>query len=72
MLNRAIGLLSKIRHSTPKSLLKTIYFSLQLSPHICMSDLGTIQNQIVQEIEKLQDKQSGKTLTLAIYILTRI
>ena len=28
MLNRAIGLLSKIRHSTPKSLLKTIYFSL--------------------------------------------
>ena len=27
-LNRAIGLLSKVRHYTPKSLLKTIYFSL--------------------------------------------
>ena len=41
-------MLSKIRHYTPKSLLKTIYFFLfNSSSHICMSNLGTIQNQII-------------------------
>ena len=53
-LNTAIGLLSKIRHYTPKSLLKTIYFSL-FNSHllICMSDLGTIQSQIVSRDRKI-------------------
>ena len=31
-LNQAVGLLSKIRHYTPKSLLRTIYYILSLTP----------------------------------------
>ena len=53
-LNRAIRLLSKIRHYSPKSLLKMIYFSLFNSPsHISMSDMGTIQNKIVSRDRKI-------------------
>ena len=57
-LNRAVGLLSKIRHYTPKSLLRTIYYSLfNLPPFdICLSDLGTVKNRIFNKIQKLQDK----------------
>ena len=39
-LNRAIGLLSKIRHYVPKFLLRTLY-ALQLTPYLCLSSLGT-------------------------------
>ena len=56
-LNRAIGLLSKIRHYTPKSLLKTIYFSLFNSHLIYACQIwGQSKTKLFQEIEKLQDK----------------
>ena len=48
-LNRAIGLLSKIRPYTPKFLLKTIYYSL-FNLHLiylCKPDLGANKNKIV-------------------------
>ena len=52
-LNIAIGLLSKIRHYAPKSILKTIYFSL-FNSHLIYA--CQIWRQLFQEIEKLQDK----------------
>ena len=56
-LNRAIGLLSKIRHYTPKSLLKTIYFLLFNSHLIYACQIwGQSKTKLFQEIEKLQDK----------------
>ena len=56
-LNRAIGLLSKIRHYTPKSFLKTIYFSLFNSHLIYACQIwGQSKTKLFQEIEKLQEK----------------
>ena len=56
-LNRGIGLLSKIRHFTPKHLLKTLYFSLFNSNLIygCQT-WGQDQNEEFKKIEKLQEK----------------
>ena len=55
-LNRAIGLLSKIRHYTPKSLLNPI-FSLFNSHLIYACQIwGQSKTKLFQEIEKLQDK----------------
>ena len=40
-LNRAIELLSKIRHYVPKFLLRTLlFYALQLTPYLCLSSLG--------------------------------
>ena len=56
-LNRAIGLLSKVRHYTPKSLLKTIYFSLFNSHLLYACQIwGQSKTKLFQEIKKLQDK----------------
>ena len=56
-LNRAIGLLSKIRHYTPKSLLKMIYFSLSNSNLIYACQIwGQSKTKLFQEIEKLKTK----------------
>ena len=56
-LNIAIGLLSKIRHYAPKSILKTIYFSLFNSHLIYACQIwGQSKTKLFQEIEKLQDK----------------
>ena len=56
-LNRAIGLLSKIRHYTPKSFLKTIYFSLFNSHLIYACQIwGQSKTKLFQEIGELQDK----------------
>ena len=53
-LNRAIGLLSKIRHYTPKSLLKTMYFSLFNSHLIYACQIwGQSKTKLFQVIEKL-------------------
>ena len=50
-------MLSKIRHYTPKSLLKTIYFSLFNSHLIYACQIwGQSKTKLFQEIEKLQDK----------------
>ena len=56
-LNRAIGLLSKIRHYTPKFLLKTIYFSL-FNSHLIYAcqTWGQSKIKLFQRREKLQDK----------------
>ena len=56
-LNRAIGLLSKIRHYPPKFLLKMMYFSLFNSHLIYACQIqGQSKTKLFQEIEKLQDK----------------
>ena len=58
-LNRGIGLLSKIRHFTPKHPLKTLYFSLFNSNLIYGSSShiwGQDQNEEFKKIEKLQEK----------------
>ena len=56
-LNRAIGLLCKIRHYAPKSLLKTIYISLFNSHLIYACQIwGQSKTKLFQDIEKLQDK----------------
>ena len=56
-LNRAIGLLSNIRHYGPKFLLKTICFSLFNSHLIYACQIwGQSKTKLFQEIEKLQDK----------------
>ena len=56
-INRGIGLLAKIRHFTPKYLLKTLYFSLFNSSLIydCQM-LGQNQNEQFKKTEKLQEK----------------
>ena len=54
-LNRAIGLLFKVRHYTPKFLLKTIYFSLFNSHLIYASQIwGQTKTKLFQELVKLQ------------------
>ena len=56
-LNRAIGLLSKVRHYTPKFLLKTIYYSLFNSHLIYASQIwGQTKTKLFQEVVKLQNK----------------
>ena len=56
-LNKALGLFSKIRHYTPKSLLKTVYFSLFNSHLIYACQIwGQSKTKLFQKIEKLQDK----------------
>ena len=56
-LNRAIGILAKVRHYTPKPLLKTIYYSLFNSHLIYASQIwGQTKTEIFKKLEKLQDK----------------
>ena len=56
-LNRAIELLSKVRHYTPKFLLKTIYYSLFNSHLIYGSQIwGKTKTKLFQEVVKLQNK----------------
>ena len=56
-LNRAIGLLFKVRHCTPKFLLKTIYYSLSHSHLIYASQIwGQTRTKLFQEVVKLQNK----------------
>ena len=56
-LNHRIGLLAKIRHFTPKHLLKTLYFSLFNSNLIYGCQIwGQDQNEEFKKIEKLQEK----------------
>ena len=56
-LNWVIGLLARIRHYTPKFLLKTIYFSLYNShlKYVCQI-WGQTKTALFRKIEKLQDK----------------
>ena len=56
-LQRALGLLSKIRHYVPKWLLRTIYFSLFNSHLIYGCEIWGQRNTILfQKIQKLQNK----------------
>ena len=56
-LNRAIGLPSKVRHYTPKLLLKTIYYSLFNSHLVYASQIwGQTKTKLFQEVVKLQNK----------------
>ena len=56
-LNRGIGLLAKIRHFTPKHLLKTLYFLLFNSNLIYGCQIwGQDQNEEFKKMEKLQEK----------------
>ena len=56
-LNRAIGLLSKVRHYAPKFLLKTICYSL-FNSHLTYSSQiwGQIRTKLYQEVVKLENK----------------
>ena len=56
-LNRAIGLLAKIRHYTPKYLLKTIYYSLFNSHLIYASQIwGQSMSHHLRKLIELQEK----------------
>ena len=56
-LQRAIGLLSKIRHYVPKWLLRTIYFSLFNSHLIYGCEIwGQRETELFRNIQELQDK----------------
>ena len=56
-LNRAIDLLAKIRHYTPKYLLKTIYYSLFNSNLIYASQIwGQSKSDHFRKLVELQDK----------------
>ena len=56
-LNRAIHLLPKIRHHTPKYILKTIYFSLFNSHLIYASQIwGQSKSDHFRKLVQLQDK----------------
>ena len=56
-LNCGIGLLAKIRHFTPKHLLKTLYFFLFNSNLIYGCQIwGKDQDEKFKKIEKLQEK----------------
>ena len=56
-LQRAIGLLSKVRHYVPKWLLRTIYFSLFNSHLIYGCKVwGQRETQLFRNIQELQDK----------------
>ena len=52
-LNKAIGLLSKVRHYTPKFLLKVMYYSLF---NYASQIWGQIKTKLFQEVVKLQNK----------------
>ena len=56
-LNRAVGLLSKIRHYTPKPLLRTIYYSL-FNSHLIYAcqTWGQSKTELFNKIQQLQDK----------------
>ena len=54
-LNRAVGLLSKIKHYSPKSLLKTIHYSLFNSYLIYACQIwGQSKTELFNKIQKLQ------------------
>ena len=53
-LNRAIGILSKIRHYVPKFLLKTIYYSLFNSIYACQ--VWGQNKKYLEKFSTLQDK----------------
>ena len=55
-LNQAVGLLSKIRHYTPKPVLKTIYYSL-FNSHLIYAcqTWGQSKTELFKKIQKLQD-----------------
>ena len=56
-LSRGIGLLAKIRHFTPKHLLKTLYFSFFNSNLIYGCQIwGQDQNEEFKKMEKLREK----------------
>ena len=56
-LDRVIGLLSKVKHYTPKFLLKTIYYSLFNSHLIYGSQIwGQTKTNLFLEVVKLQNK----------------
>ena len=56
-LQRAIGLLSKVRHYVPKWLLRTIYFSLFNSHLIYGCEVwGQRETQLFRNIQELQDE----------------
>ena len=40
-INRAIGILSRIRHYVPKFLLNTLYYNVSLSCNILLSNMGS-------------------------------
>ena len=52
-LNKTIGLLSKVRHCTPKFLLKVMYYSLF---NYASQIWGQIKTKLFQEVKKLQNK----------------
>ena len=56
-INWAVGLLSKIRHYTPKSLLRTIYYPL-FNSHLIYAcqTWGQSKTELFNKIQKLQDK----------------
>ena len=56
-LNRAVGLLSKIKHYIPKPLLRTIYYSL-FNFHLIYTcqTWGQSKTELFKKIQKLQDK----------------
>ena len=56
ILNRALGLLAKIQHYAPKSLLKTIYFSLFNSHLIYACQIWGQREDLINKISAIQDK----------------
>ena len=55
-LNRAIGLLSKIRHYVPKFLLRTIYYSIFNSHLIYTCQIWGQNESTIKQLSELQDK----------------
>ena len=55
-LNRALGLLAKIRHYLPKSLLKTIYFSFFNSHLTYACQIWGQGEDLINKISAIQDK----------------
>ena len=55
-LNRAIGILSKIRHYVPKFLLKTIYYSLFNSHLIYACQVWGQNQKYLEQLSNLQNK----------------
>ena len=58
-LNGAFGLLAKIRHYVPKSLLKTIYFSVFNSHLIYACQIWGQREDLINKISAVQDKAIG-------------
>ena len=55
-LNRAVGLLSKVRHYVPKSILKSVYFSLFNSHLIYGCQIWGQQQTTIQKLSQIQNK----------------